>query len=172
MFYADLIARMRACMLRAWIFISTLSGWSRTLVVFALTAIWKRPYALWIWRVDSNLHWKWLWLIEFEWFPFNILYNILIRHNAIEHISSHEYTNILSNSNQYIFKWDCTRQTYKVKNMSIFSKITAIEVSVQSQFEVMGVSAKNVLIGCDVTFICHSYNKWDIGWGFGFLAKS
>ena len=22
----------------------------------------------------------------------------------------------------------------------------------------MGVSAKNVLIGCDVTFICHSYN--------------
>ena len=128
MFYADLIARIRACMLRAWIFISTLSGWSRTLIVFALTAIWEKPYALWIWIVDSNLHWKWLWLIEFEWFPFNILYNILIRHNAIEHISLHEYTNILFNSNQYIFKWDCTRQTHKVNSMSLFSKIIAISI--------------------------------------------
>ena len=66
---------------------------------FALTAIWQKSYALRIWAVDSNLHWKWLWLIEFEWCPFNILYNILIGHNVIEHISSLEYTNILPNQN-------------------------------------------------------------------------
>ena len=51
-------------------------------------------------------------------------------------------------------------------------KGAGIVESVQIQFVVMGVSAKSVLIGCDVTFICHSYNKWDIGWGFGFLAQS
>ena len=38
-------------------------------------------------------------------------------------------------------------------------KGAGIVESVQSKIVVMGVPAKSVLIGCDVTFICHSYNK-------------